>query len=113
MVKLISLNYVLFHDIKITPDASNSDGDWRTLRAQIDTKLFHYLYKAEKFVYGSLQKIIFLSSGRLTRDAAFPVCLVLWLLVRIQGMRASYFANLRPNSSTGKLLTPFPFHVTE
>jgi hypothetical protein len=75
-------------------------------------KLFHYLYKAEKFVYPSLPKIPFLSSG-LTRDAAFPVCLVLWLLVRIQGMRASYFANLRPNSSTGKLLTPFPFQVTD
>lgn len=27
------LHLVLFHDIKITPDASNSDADWRTLRS--------------------------------------------------------------------------------
>ena len=107
MVKLIALNYVLFHDIDITPDASNSDGDWRTLRAQIDTKLFQCLYRAEKFVYQRLQKLIFVSSGRLTRDAAVPVCLVMWLLVRMQAMRASYFANLLPGSSTGIIPSPF------
>jgi hypothetical protein len=103
MVKLISLNYVLFHDIKIVPDALSSNGDWRTLRAQIDTKLFEYCHRAERAVCKSLHESIFLSSGRLTRDAAFPVCLVLWMLVRIQGMRASYFANLRPATCTRKV----------
>jgi hypothetical protein len=72
MVKLISLNYVLFHDIKIVPDALNSNGDWRTLRAQIDTKLFQYLHRAERAVYKSLHKIIFSELRSLDEGRSLP-----------------------------------------
>lgn len=80
MMKIIALNYLLFHDVKVTPDDSNSVNDWCILRAQIDTKLFLCLTRAEKLLYQALQKLIFLNAGRLTRDAIIPVCLVMWLL---------------------------------
>ncbi|KAG0646993.1 hypothetical protein D0Z07_6089 [Hyphodiscus hymeniophilus] len=101
MMRVIALHYVLYHDIKVTPDDSVPADDWRILRAQIDTKLFKCLFRAEKLVYQALNKLIFLSAGRLTRDAIFPVCLTMWLLVRLQCLRASFLTNLRPKSSSG------------
>jgi hypothetical protein len=103
MMKVVVLNYVLNHRIKVTPDDSSPVEAWGVLRAQIDTKLFQCLYRAEKLVYQLLNKLIFRSAGHLTRDAVFPVSLTMWMLIRIQGARASFLSNMRPKTSVSKI----------
>ena len=81
IIKVIALHYVLYHDIRITPRDSMPANDRLILRAQIDTKVFQCLHRAEKLVYQALHRLIFLSAERLTRDAILPVCLTMvWTL---------------------------------
>ena len=113
MMKVIALHYVLYHGVKICDDSkqANDNNNMRTIRAQIDTKLFEALHRAEKTVYKELHRLIFKSSGQLTRDAIVPVCLTFWLLIRLQCLRASHLSNLRPKESNG-MLEPSQFKQT-
>lgn len=117
MMKAMALHYILYHGVKISSyNGAPKNTNTRILNAQIDTKLFQCLYAAERKVYQELQRLIFKSSGQLTRDAIIPVCLTLWLLIRLQCLRASYLSNLRPKTSSGTFsLIPgsFPFLSTD
>ncbi|KAG4033229.1 hypothetical protein MFRU_005g02420 [Monilinia fructicola] len=100
MMKLISLNYMLFNGLKIIPLAGQEAvaTEYSVLRAQLDTKLFNLLYNAEKLVCQELQRLVFKTSGQLPRDALVPVSLVLWLLTRLHSLKTSRVVHLIENS---------------
>ncbi|TAQ89489.1 hypothetical protein B7494_g2167 [Chlorociboria aeruginascens] len=70
IVKVISINYVLYHGMRIvTTENLASTSNMNPIHAQFDTLLFHYLCVAEAKVKRELQQLIFKSAGRLPRDA--------------------------------------------
>lgn len=85
----------------MTP-TSQQDGAARysVLRAQLETILFNLLRHTEKLVYDELQRLVFKTSGQLPKDAVVPVALVLWLLTRLQSLKASHVISLSEQNSS-------------
>ncbi|KAF7894195.1 hypothetical protein EAF00_007709 [Botryotinia globosa] len=94
--KLIAFSHMLCKGLRITTSTSQQDEAARypVLRAQLETKLFHLLRHTEKLVYDELQRLVFKTSGQLAKDAVVPVALVLWLLTRLQSLKASHIISL-------------------
>lgn len=95
--KLIAFSDMLCKRLKITSIIGEQDmaPHYFVLRAQLETKLFNFLYNAESLVYQELQRLVFKTSGQLPKDALVPVALVLWLLTRLQSLKASHLINLK------------------
>ncbi|KAF7959489.1 hypothetical protein EAE96_001105 [Botrytis aclada] len=94
--KLIAFSYMLCKGLRITKPAGRQDIAYQypVLRAQLETKIFNLLRQTEKLVYDELQRLVFKTSGQLPKDAVVPVALVLWLLTRLQSLKASHVINL-------------------
>ncbi|KAF7896744.1 uncharacterized protein EAF01_009147 [Botrytis porri] len=100
--KLIAFSYILCKGLRITTPAGQQDiaAQHPVLRAQLETKLFHLLRHTEKLVYDELQRLVFKTSGQLPKDAVVPVALVIWLLTRLQSLKASHVINLSEGNSS-------------
>ncbi|TGO66824.1 hypothetical protein BOTNAR_0053g00170 [Botryotinia narcissicola] len=100
--KLIAFSYMLCKGLRITTPTSQQDEAARypVLRAQLETKLFNLLRHTEKLVYDELQPLVFKTSGQLPKDAVVPVALVLWLLTRLQSLKASHVISLSEQNSS-------------
>ncbi|TEY47311.1 hypothetical protein BOTCAL_0308g00050 [Botryotinia calthae] len=100
--KIIAFSYMLYKGLKITTPMSQQDiaARYPVLRAQLETKLFNLLRHTEKLVYDELQRLVFKSSGQLSKDAVVPVALVLWLLTRLQSLKASHIISLSEGNSS-------------
>ncbi|TGO17681.1 hypothetical protein BTUL_0015g00150 [Botrytis tulipae] len=116
--KLIAFSYMLCKGLRITTPTSQQDEAARypVLRAQLETKLFNLLRHTEKLVYDELQRLVFKTSGQLPKDAVVPVALVLWLLTRLQSLKASHVIslseqNISPSSGTSSAAASHQKHV--
>ncbi|TGO36878.1 hypothetical protein BHYA_0112g00170 [Botrytis hyacinthi] len=116
--KLIAFSYMLCKGLRITTPTSQQDGAARypVLRAQLETKLFNLLRHTEKLVYDELQRLVFKTSGQLPKDAVVPVALVLWLLTRLQSLKASHVIslseqNISPSSGMSSAAASHQKHV--
>ncbi|KAF7942536.1 hypothetical protein BELL_0499g00090 [Botrytis elliptica] len=105
--KLIAFSYMLCKGLRITTPTSQQDEAARypVLRAQLETRLFNLLRQTEKLVYDELQRLVFKTSGQLPKDAVVPVALVLWLLTRLQSLKASHVISLSEQNSSRSLGT--------
>lgn len=93
---------MLCKGLRITTPMGQQDiaARYPVLRAQLETKLFNLLRQTEKLVYDELQRVVFKSSGQLPKDAVVPVALVLWLLTRLQSLKASHIISLSEGNSS-------------
>ncbi|KAM0171322.1 hypothetical protein ACHAPF_008243 [Botrytis cinerea] len=100
--KIIAFSYMLCKGLRITTPMGQQDiaARYPVLRAQLETKLFNLLRQTEKLVYDELQRLVFKSSGQLPKDAVVPVALVLWLLTRLQSLKASHIISLSEGNSS-------------
>lgn len=105
MLRVASLAFVLRAGVKFSSATSNSNSNFRTVQARVDTILYERLQTAEMELFQMLQRLIFRTAGCLTREQIFPVALVLWQLIRIVSLSSSHLSNIAKKfQSKGKML---------
>lgn len=90
MLKGTALAYVLRAGVKCTPDSS-----FQIVKAKIDTILYQRLRAIESAQLAMLQKLVWVSAGRLKQQQLYPVGFVIWQTMRAICLRASHLANLQ------------------
>jgi hypothetical protein len=85
-----ALAYVLRAGVKCSPDAA-----FQVVQAKIDTILYQRLRAAEVAQFATLQKVVWVSAGRLKQQQLYPVAYVIWQTMRSICLRASHLANLQ------------------
>ena len=110
MLRVASLAFVLRVGVKYTPATSISKASfYRTIQASIDTLLYKRFKLAERDLFQILQRLVFRSARYLNREQVYPVALVLWQLLYILCIGASYLSNLVERFRTKGLYLSFHF----